>query len=932
MDPWGRRGLLINRLLVLRPGGWAKPRGQVHIDLPNRASALFALLAIAALPRVVRAQDVSGGADSTVSWMPCRRTVPTCVSKSLGASRLEPGESVDVDGRLDESLWQRAVYTADFTQREPDEGAPATERTEIAFAYTGTALYVGVRMYSDDPAAIRAILARRDEGGDSERIIVLLDGYQNRRTHYGFAVTAAGTRLDWYTSSDGEDYGNRDYSFNPVWDAAAVIDSVGWTAEMEIPFSQIRFNRREENTFGININRYIPGKSEDAYWIAVPRQASGWTSWFGDLGGLRDLRARRPVELTPYVATAATLTSSALVDPSDPFRSEQELDGRAGADLKMGIGPSLTLDATFNPDFGQVEADPAEVNLSAFPTFFEERRPFFVEGKELLESEGLFYSRRIGAPPRVRPDADYVDMPRNTTILAAGKLTGRTPAGLSVGALGAVTAEERASTYDLATDRFGKSRVAPSTGWAVLSLKQELGTEGSTVGGSLTAVRRNLGTEDDLALRLNREAYAGMANWNLRLDGGNYELSGFVAGSRIAGTPQAIRRVQEFSAHYFQRPDADYVDYDSTRTSLSGYAAQLQFERTSARHWLWELEASVISPGLDVNDAGQLRKADRIESEGRITYRETVPGSTFRNFSFQLEGAGAWNYGWVRQRNDLELDANFTLLNYWSFGTEISYEPRHQSDVLTRGGPSMGTPRAWGGRFDVSSDRRRLTTFRLDGSYVRDELGGWAVEFDGRLELKPGGAFQVSVSPEYRRQLESRQYVGRFEGGSEATYGGRYVFAFLDYSEISAQFRVNYAFTPDLSLEAYAEPFAATGKYSRFGELSAAGSRDLRVYGTDGTTITESSGPAPREITVTDGADTFSFEREDFEALSFRSNIVLRWEWRHGSTLFLVWQVDRTGSRPVTGPDPVHPGDSWSSLGEPGQSFIAIKATYWLPI
>jgi hypothetical protein len=911
--------------------------------VPPSAAATFAAAVVltvgqppaaGAFTSVSHPQDVPIAVqeDTVRTWIPCRRTEPDCVSKKLVATAMEAGQQIDVDGRLDDEMWRAAVFTSDFTQRQPDEGQPASERTEVAFVYSNNALYVGARMFTKDPSSIRAILSRRDEGGDSERIIILLDSYQNRRTHYGFAVTAAGTRVDWYVSSDDEGYGNRDFSFNPVWEAAAVIDSLGWTAEMEIPLSQIRFNRREENAFGLNINRYIPQKSEDAYWIAVPTQESGWTSWFGDLVGMYGLKARRPVELSPYAAAEATLTSATLVDPADPFRGEQELEGRVGADLKMGVGPSLTLDATFNPDFGQVEADPAVVNLSAFPVFFEEKRPFFVEGKELLEAGGLFYSRRIGAPPRGRPAADFVDMPGNTTILAAGKLTGRTPGGLSVGALGAVTSEESAAIYDSASNTFGKARVEPSAGWAVLSLQQELGVEGSTVGGSFTGVRRSFGDQDVLALRMNREAYAGLVDWNLRIEGGVYELRGLAGGSYIAGTAPAIRRVQEFSSHYFQRPDADYLTYDTTRTSLSGYAAELQFERTSARHWLWEVEARAHSPGLDINDAGQLRKADRIEGMGSIRYRETIPGTTFRSYSIQLEGGGSWNYGWVRQPSDFELGADFTLLNFWSFGAEISYQPRAQSDVLTRGGPLMGTGASWGARLDLRSDRRRLTTFGIDGAYYRDEFGGWVTRFDGEVEIRPGGAFQISVSPEYQREYESRQYVGRFDGGSEATFGSRYVFAFLDYSEISARFRVNYAFTPDLSLDLYAEPFSAAGTYSRFGELSAAKSRDLRVYGTDGTTISESTGPAPREITVTDGADTFSFEREDFEALSFRSNVVLRWEWRRGSTLYLVWQMNRSSEVPVTEPNPVAPGDAWRSLGEPGQSFIAIKASYWLPI
>ncbi len=891
-----------------------------------------ASVAVTSSPRLQDVPNSVAQEDTIRAWTPCRRTLPSCISKTLGAIKLEPGEGIEVDGRLDEELWGRAAFTSDFTQRSPNPGAPPTEHTEFSFVYTETALYVGARMYSQDPSKIRAIMSRRDDGGDSERLIINIDGYQNRRTYFSIAVTAAGSRLDWYTGEDANNYRERDYSWNPVWSASAVIDSLGWTAEMRIPFSQLRFNEGDTFAFGVNINRYIPSKDEDVYWIEVPRDEAGWPSWFGDLEGIQGIRTRRPVELVPYVTGNATTTSSSLIDASDPFSSRSEFDGRAGADLKMGIGPSLTLDATFNPDFGQVEADPAEVNLSAFPTFFPERRPFFVEGKELLEAEGLFYSRRIGARPRGGVDADYADYPRNTTILTAGKLTGRTPGGLSVGALGAVTAEESASTFDATTGDFGKARVQPATVWAAASLKQEFGPEASTVGISGTGVRRNLGTQDDLLFQMNREAYSGQADWNLRIDGGTYELRGLAAGSYIAGTAEAIQQVQEFSSHYFQRPDADYVDYDTTRTSLSGYRARLEFERESAVHWLWGVGVGAESPGFDINDAGRLRKADRIEGEAQLQFRETQPGPTFQEYSIQAEARSAWNYGWIRQPGEIELGGRFTLLNFWGFGAEFDHRPRAQSDILTRGGPSMGTGRAYGVDGNLNSDRRKLTTFHLSGGYSWGELGDWGYEIGGNIEFKPGGALQLSLSPGYERQVESRQYVDVFDGGSAATFGQRYVFAFIDYSEVSARLRVNYAFTPDISLEAYAEPFAASGSYSDYGELEATGSRYLRVYGTDGTTIEESSGPAPREITVTDGDDTFSFEREDFRALSFRSNVVFRWEWRPNSTLFFVWQMDRGDDEAFTRPDPVHPGDAWRSLAEPGQSFIAIKASYWLAI
>ena len=486
--------------------------------------------------------------------------------------------------------------------------------------------------------------------------------------------------------------------------------------------------------------------------------------------------------------------------------------------------------------------------------------------------------------------------------------------------------------YDNTTGEFGEARVEPATVWAVASLRQEIGPEGTTVGISGTGVRRDLGARDDLLFLMNREAFAAQADANIRIAGGTYELRGLATGSRVNGSAPAIQRLQEFSARYFQRPDADYVDYDTTRTSLSGYRTRFEFDRVSAQHWLWGVGFGAISPGFDINDAGRLRKADRIEGEARLEYRETQPGSTFQEFSVELDARSSWNYGWVRQPGEIELSSRFTLLSFWGFDAEVGFRPRAQSDFLTRGGPTMGTGRNVSLQGGLNTDRRKLTTFRLNVQYNRGELGDYRTRVGGRIEFKPGGAFQLSLEPEYARWHETRQYVGTFDGGSAATYGSRYVFGHLDASEVAMQIRLNYAFTPDISLEAYAEPFAASGTYSRYGELEAAGSRFLREYGTDGTTIEESDGPAPRELTVTDGDDTFSFEREDFEALSFRSNVVFRWDWRPNSTLFLIWQIDNGSGVPVTRPDPVHPGDSWRSLSSPGQHFFAIKASYWLPI
>jgi opacity protein-like surface antigen len=897
-----------------------------------RSALLLAVLTLlSAGSRTLHGQEPAVGTPAP-DWPPCRHTArEVCDGKNARIHRLAPDESVNVDGRLDDAVWGRAEWISDFVQLRPVEGVLPTERTEVAFANDRTTLYIAGRMYSEDPSQIRAILARRDDSGDSERLIISIDSYLDRRTSYNFAVTAAGGRLDWYSINDEDDFRNRDFSYNPIWTASAVIDSLGWTAEFRIPLSQLRFNAADSLVWGVNLNRYIPHKNEDIFWVAIPLEESGWVSWFGDLEGIRDVRSRRPVEVVPYVSSSAALTSSELVDEDDPFTGESEFDLRAGADVKFGIGPSLTVDATINPDFGQVEADPAVVNLSAFPVFFPERRPFFVERRELLEANGLFYSRRIGAAPSGDVDADYADYPANTTILGAGKLTGRTPGGLSVGTLLAATAEESARTFDSDTGIEDRVRIEPATGWGVLSLEQQFGSAGSTVGVAGTAVRRDLGVDDPLAAEYNRQAYAGSVDTRLRFQGGTYELRGQIAGSYVEGTTERITDLQQFSSHFFQRPDATHVELDTTRTSLWGYAVELDFERTRAQHWLWSVGMEAVSPGFDINDAGRLRRADRIEAGGRLTYRETSPG-LFQNYSVRGELDGNWNFDGNRLRNSLEIGGNVTLRSFWRFGLELDLVPRGLSDTQTRGGPLMGTPAQWGMSANVNSDFSRRTGFHLFGFFRVDEQDGWFWNLGGGIESKPTGNWQIGLFPRYERSSDARQYVDTIDDGPEATYGERYVFGRIDRSTLSAQLRISYGFTPNLSLEGYAEPFSATGTYSEYGELPEPRSLDLRYYGTDGTTITESEGEAPREITVTDGDDSFTFERGDFHSLSFRTNLVLRWEWRPGSTLFLIWQQNQGDFESVTDPGSAGLSDWGDAITSPGQSFFALKLTYWLPI
>jgi hypothetical protein len=845
-------------------------------------------------------------------------------TRRLVATRINP-KPPRVDGRLEDDVWKKAHFTSGFVQKEPNEGEPARDSTQVAVVYDDRAVYVGARMFSSDPDGILSTVSRRDNVTNSERILISLDTYRNRRTAVTFGVTASGVRVDYYHPSDYE-Y-QRDYEFDPVWTADAAPAPGGWTAEMRIPFSQLRFRNEPVQVWGVNLNRWVPTLNEDSYWVLVSKDDTGWASRMGELVGIEGVEPSRRLELLPYAASDATLESG--VDPADPFRDGEDYNARMGGDLKMGLGPNLTLEATVNPDFGQVEADPAEVNLSAYETFFSERRPFFTEGSQLLSGggAGYFYSRRIGAPPHGEAEGDFVNVPDNTTILGAGKLTGRLNSGLSVGALGAVSAHEKADVFDDATGITRKVDVEPATGYGVLRLQQEVDDKGSTAGLILTGVQRDLDPGDDLDQILDRRAFAGGGDWRLRFDDGKYELDGNVGFSYVEGSRQAIENVQTSSTHYYQRPDADHVDFDTTRTSLGGWIADIELEKLTGEHWLWGGGVGAESPGFEINDAGQLNSADDIESWAGLRYRENERGRIFHNYQLAMWLGSGWNFGGDRQYSFLDVETNWTWKNFMSTFVGFEAFPRSQSDDLTRGGPSMGTFASWNVAAGMNSSNQNKTTWSTFGVYAENEDGAWEYYLEGALTFRPGDRWEFSLTPVYDRELSHRQYVDTIEGGGAGTFGKRYVFSFIERSQLVSRLRLNYAFTPDLSLELYAEPFTASGRYFDFGELEAARSRDLRTYGSDGTTITEN---ADGTRTVTDGGDTFTIDDLDFNVVSFRSNLVLRWEWSPGSTLYLVWQQNRAES--TSEGRLVRPSGLWDSISAEGDNYLAVKVSYWIPV
>jgi len=804
--------------------------------------------------------------------------------------------AIRIDGRLDEAAWATAVPLTRFTQRQPDEGRPATDDMEVRILFDDGALYVGAKMASS--GTIQAPLGRRDDGDQAEHIQVSLDTYLDRRTAYTFGVTASGVRLDHYHSSDDE--GSADATFDPVWEAGTAMGADGWTAELWIPLSQIRFNQRTPQVWGLNIRRWTPSRNEEVYWSARLRTDERFASQFGDLSGLDGIRPKRRLELLPYVAGGSQHTGDA--DPRDPFRQGADLSGRVGGDVKVGIGSSLTLEGTINPDFGQVDADPAEVNLTAFETFFTERRPFFIEGANLLTGivNNYFYSRRIGAPPSTRVPGEFVDYPRTSTILGAAKLTGRMRSGTSIGALTAVTDEAFA---DVSTGGLGsRARLAPRTLFSVGRIEQEFGAPGSFAGIMATMVHRDLDDDDPLASLLTKDAFSVSGDAVVRF--GDYELQSYLGLGSVSGAPPVITRLQRSSARYFQRPDADYVELNPLRTSLGGAKGGASFRRQNARHWRWETGTTIETPEFETNDIGRLTSSDGVQVFGSIGYQETTPGRWLRDYEIDVAETEEWNYGGDEQVSSLSGSARLTWLNYWETDFDWQYDFRAQDMRLTRGGPSMEKPRTWRTEFEVESSNTAQTRGGVNLAYGGTEDGGLTFQVSPEFITRPAPRWELTLRPTYNRSVDTQQYVQTVPELNGDAPG--YLFGHIDRSTWSAEIRVSYTFKPDVTLDFYGEPFAASGRYDRISQLVEARSRLL----------------APVDPSVADPAEF------NFNVRSFRSNVVLRWEWRPGSTFYAVWQQNREGEGVPF--ERASAADMFRAIVAPGDHVFAVKTSFWV--
>jgi hypothetical protein len=842
---------------------------------------------------------------------------------------------IHVDGKLDEPAWSQVPPVTDFMQSYPDAGAKPTQRTEARILYDNDALYIGVRMYDAHPDSIAAQLARRDASGIySDWLHVVIDSYHDRRSGFRFSVNPKGVQKDVLHSDDR----NEDLNWDAVWEVGTVVDSLGWTAEYRIPFSQLRFGgapRGVERLWGLQIQRDIARRNERDSWSPWKLTDAGYISYAGDLRGIVDIPTPQHLEILPYVSSKLTRAPG---DKSNPFYSLNDFEQSAGADLKYGLPGGLTLTATANPDFGQVEVDPAVVNLSAFESFFPEKRPFFVEGASIFNlgrlrggpsygSQQIFYSRRIGRPPQGFASGTYVDAPDATTILGAGKITGKT-GPWTVGVLDAVTAEEKAKVIDNGV----KSKVAvePATNYFVSRFRRDFNSGNTIISAGGTAVNRQLG--DDFKDLLRSRADVGAIDFEHQWNNRVYALTGAFAISNIAGSEKVITNAQRSSARYYQRPDADHLELKTDRTTLDGNSVSFGFNKSGA--WSVSATAKQVSPGYEVNDLGFMGRVDYRNFGISTSYNQTKPGKTLRDWSAGVGTNHAWNYGGDRIWTSVFNFWNVDFKNLWYMGGGSEYDPGAFDDRLTRGGPLGKQPTQYGGYFFGGSDTRRPLSFTWNTDYYGDPDGGYAKDLSGGISIRPSASVLVSFTPGVSFFHNTIQYVRSVADPlAVATYGGRYVFADIHQTTVSGTTRVSWTLTPQLSFQLYAQPFASSGNYENFKELAEPGTRKYNVYGKTGaSTLT----PITSGSTVTgysadpDGsgaAPAFTISNPDFRFQSLRGNAVVRWEYRPGSALFFVWQQQRSAFEPFVG-DFRTGRDLGDIFAQPSNVFL-VKATYW---
>jgi len=857
-----------------------------------------------------------------------------------------------IDGTLDESSWQEAPAITSFTQRDPAEGDPATHPTSVRVLYDNEAIYIGARIDNADSVSFR--LGRRDMNtSSSDWFRVSLDTYFDRRNAVTFEVNPGGVKRDYTINVSGTD----ETAWDAVWDAATKIDRRGWTAEMKIPFSQLRFARKTERdaaadeapgevlspaepgtavddgqTWGIQFETVNARRQEFTMFAFTPKALPGGVSAFGNLEGLEGVRGGKKLELIPYVLGQANFDAT----DTNPLTPDSDYKAQAGLDARYRITSNLTLSAALNPDFGQVEVDPAVINLTAFETRFQEKRPFFVEGsgnfqvapslRSFYAARELLYTRRIGRAPQIRLPSSDRHVPVTTDIIAAAKLSGRTETGWTVGLLDAFT-DEMHGTYLDATGSRRDGVVEPYTNYLIGRVSREMRQGETSVGVMATAVNRDLG-DPRAAAALSKSAYTGGVDFGHDFFNRVWNIGGYLTASRVAGSREAITSLQRTSSRYYQRPDARSFRLDPAATSLTGASSQIQLSKRAGKHWNGNVAYLFVTPDYEINDAGFYQRVDRKGLSGRITYRENTPGKFLRSWTTNYYYAYYQNYDGDWLDKQTRLQGTFQHLNYWNFSVDAEYMPRRQDDRLTRGGPVAAKPSHWSLEASWTSDSRKRVVGGVTASTREEEFGSRTSGVSATLDYQASRRWSLFLSPRVDWTTQDAQYVRTVTDAlATGTYGRRYIFAPLEQTEAALETRLNYAFNAHLTLELYTQALVADGKYDSPREFLQPRGYRFGTYGRDLGTIRRTGAMYTVDPDAAGPAAPFEVSDLSFTNRSLRANAVLRWEYRPGSTLYLVWQQERLN--PLLMENFSLPRATGSIFEAKSRNIFAVKMSYW---
>lgn len=803
-----------------------------------------------------------------------------------------------IDGVINDEAWEKVSWSGNFLQREPYEGQPATQKTDIKILYDNNNLYVAIRLWDNDASKIERRLTRRDSW-EGDWVAFGVDSYNDDLTAFVFAVSAAGVKNDAIITNDTDP----DDTWDPVWYTKVSIDDEGWSAEMKIPYNQIRFADVEDHVWGMEVLRYIFREQEESLWELVPQNAAGWVSRWGTLEGINNIKPKKEIEIVPYGMVKFETYEK---EEGNPFKTGSDFGYNAGVDGKVAITNDLTLNYSINPDFGQVEADPSEVNLSAFETFFEEKRPFFIEGSSIynysltqgdgpFSSDNLFYSRRIGTRPHYEPDisdGEYMKSPEFTTILGAVKLSGKTQNGLSIGVLESLTKEEKAII-----DSNGERRaevIEPTTNFFNTRIQKDYNKGNTQIGGMVTATNRFI--NDSTLEFLPNSAYTGGLDFANFWDEKSYYLSARATMSVVTGTKEAMTEIQESPQHYFQRPDAKHLSVDTNLTSLMGSGGTIEGGKIGGGHWSYGGWTTWRSPGLELNDMGYLRSSDFVNQILWGGYRIWEPFSIFRRINFNAATWHGWDFSGLYLYSGGNLNVNMQFTNYWRLGTGVNREGFDIDRHELRGGPALRTPGSWNSWISISTDERKKLEFSImamgnwgDDSYRKTNRVSFEVEY------RPFDFIELELEPSYNFSNNYMIYIDTFDNEDNTS---TYLVSSIDKEFVSMDIRINVGITPDLSIQFWGQPFLFSGNYSQFRKVTNAMAANWKDQYYSFKPDQVDFNAEADEYIITDGNNTYNFENPDFSFYEFRSNFVIRWEYIPGSTAYLVWSQGRTGDHP----------------------------------